>query len=330
MGPEQRKDLEAAITEAQHQAHHHGDRPDRYEPLPGSMREAQRRERRRERSVGPHSRGSVEASRASSIERAGFGRPASAVALSPESPPGGRVNEEEEELCAHTHHSNRAPWLRALVLGANDGLVSTAALLMGVGGGTTNLATLRLAGVAGMVGGALSMAVGEYISVSSQRDAEKADIEKERQEQLKGPAAQARELEELAQIYVARGLPYDLARQVAVVLTEKDVIRAHARDELGIDIDELANPLQAAVVSAICFTVGAALPLLSAAFIHDPTLRLGILAGATTVGLCLFGFLGAFLGGANVVRGGLRVVIGGWIALGIVYGVGRALNVDVA
>lgn len=171
--------------------------------------------------------------------------------------------------CCRRHHSNRAPWLRALVLGANDGLVSTAALMMGVGGGTANLATLRLAGVAGLVGGALSMAVGEYISVSSQRDAEKADIEKERLEQLKGPAAQvggqwwagrqvgrqpcggrgcaarglcdaapaaclpahpacalpcpaalpanlpqARELEELAQIYVARGLPYGLAKQV--------------------------------------------------------------------------------------------------------------------
>lgn len=238
--------------------------------------------------------------------------------------------EDDEELCDHAHHSNRAPWLRAMVLGANDGLVSTSALMMGVGGGTSALATMRLAGIAGLVGGALSMAVGEYISVSSQRDAERADIEQERLEQLKGPEARARELEELAQIYVGRGLPYSLALQVATVLTEKDVIRAHARDELGIDIDELANPLQAAVASAICFTVGAGLPLLSAAWIVDATLRLGILVAATTVGLCLFGFLGAYLGGANVLRGGTRVVVGGWLALGIVYGIGRALNVDSA
>ena len=118
-------------------------------------------------------------------------------------------------------------------------------LMMGVGAGSTDLAALRLAGVASLVGGALSMAVGEYISVSSQRDAERADIEQERKEQLLGPTAQLRELDELTQIYVGRGLPYDLARAVAVTLTEKDVIRAHARDELGIDLDQLANPLQA-------------------------------------------------------------------------------------
>ncbi|GAB4822412.1 hypothetical protein N2152v2_009458 [Parachlorella kessleri] len=193
---------------------------------------------------------------------------------------------EAEELCDHTHYSNRAPWLRALVLGANDGLVS--------------------------------------------RDAEHADIEKERHEQMKGPEAQARELEELAQIYVSRGLPYALARQVAVVLTEKDVIRAHARDELGIDIDDLSNPLQAAVVSACCFASGAAIPLLSSAFITNANTRLGVLCGATTVGLAFFGWLGAYLGGARVVLGTTRVLIGGWLAMGIVYAIGRAFNVSAA
>ncbi|KAL4447658.1 hypothetical protein ABPG75_004877 [Micractinium tetrahymenae] len=308
MGPEQRKDLEKGLPGAAHHTPTEG--PDGYAALPASAAD---------RLARSSARGAQQAREGS---RDGHMSQAQRIAA--------EVQEEEDELCDHIHHSNRAPWLRALVLGANDGLVSTAALMMGVGGGTTNLATLRLAGVAGMVGGALSMAVGEYISVSSQRDAEKADIEKERLEQLKGPAAQARELEELAQIYVGRGLPYDLARQVAEVLSEKDVIRAHARDELGIDIDELANPLQAAVVSAICFTVGAALPLLSAAWVSDANARLGILAGATTVGLCFFGFLGAWLGGANVLRGGMRVVLGGWLALGIVYGIGRALSVDAA
>jgi VIT1/CCC1 family predicted Fe2+/Mn2+ transporter len=191
----------------------------------------------------------------------------------------------DEELCDHTHHSNRAPWLRALVLGANDGLVSVAALLMGVGSGSSDLDFLRLSGVAALISGALSMAAGEYVSVSSQRDAERADIEKEILEQLKGPEAQARELDELTQIYTERGVPQELARQVAVALTEKDVIRAHARDELGIDIDELANPLQAAVVSALCFSFGAALPLLSAIFLSDPQMRLLAIALSTTAGL---------------------------------------------
>jgi VIT1/CCC1 family predicted Fe2+/Mn2+ transporter len=239
-------------------------------------------------------------------------------------------DDDDEEYCDHTHHSNRAPWLRAMVLGANDGLVSIAALLMGVGAGTKDLSVLRLSGVAGLIAGALSMAVGEYVSVSSQRDAEKADIEKEVLEQLKGPEAQRRELDELAAIYEARGVPAELARQVAVALTEKDVIRAHARDELGIDMDDLANPWQAAAVSAATFTGGAAVPLLSAIFISDPVMRLVAVLISTTAGLLAFGVLGAWLGGAGVVKGGVRVLIGGWIALGISYGVGVAFNVEAA
>ncbi|KAL6774355.1 CVL1 [Auxenochlorella protothecoides x Auxenochlorella symbiontica] len=236
-----------------------------------------------------------------------------------------------EELCEHVHHSNRAPWLRALVLGANDGLVSVAALLIGVTAGSSDLAAMRLSGIAGIVGGALSMAVGEYISVSSQRDAEEADIMQERLEQLKGPDARAKEQTELAQIYVDRGLPPNLAAQVAQVLSNhhlEDVVRTHARDELGIDVDELARPLQAAVVSALCFTSGGLMPLLAAAFVHDQTVRLIAIAGATTLGLVLFGVLGAFLGGAHKIRGAARVVLGGWLALGVVYGIGNLLGVE--
>ena len=192
---------------------------------------------------------------------------------------------DEEELCDHVHHSNRAPWLRALVLGANDGLVSISALMMGMAAGNSNMHVIRLSGLAGLIAGALSMAVGEYVSVSSQRDAEKADIKKEIEEQLKGPAAQARELEELAQIYVARGVPYDLAKQVAIILTEKDVIRAHARDELGIDLDDLANPWQAAVVSAVCFSAGAAIPFLSAAFLPGKVAQIVAITISATLGL---------------------------------------------
>ena len=196
----------------------------------------------------------------------------------------------------HLHFSQRAPWLRAGVLGATDGLVSVASLMIGVGGGSSALHLMILAGLAGLVGGALSMAVGEYISVASQKDAEQvklstlpvtliaspaashveriyasyinsiqfsnnafvimqADIEKEKQMQAKGPAARQHELEELAAIYRSRGLSKPLAQQVAMELTEKDVIRAHARDELGIDIDDLSNPLKASVASAFAFLV---------------------------------------------------------------------------
>lgn len=226
----------------------------------------------------------------------------------------------------HQHFSQRAPWLRAGVLGANDGLVSVASLMIGVGGGSSALHIMILAGLAGLVGGALSMAVGEYISVASQKDAEQADIEKERQMQAKGPAARQHELEELAAIYENRGLSKALAKQVAIEFTEKDVIRAHARDELGIDIDDLANPLQACVASACAFCIGAGIPLLAASFITDHAMRILSLVLATTAALTAFGSLGAWLGGANMFKGAARVILGGWIALGITYGIGRAFG----
>jgi vacuolar iron transporter family protein len=198
---------------------------------------------------------------------------------------------------------------------------------MGVGAGSNNLAALRLTGVVGLLAGSLSMAVGEFISVSAQREAEKADILKEEEEQRKGPEARARELRELTLIYENRGLPPPLASQVAEHLTRHDVIRAHARDELGIDIDELANPLQAAIVSGICFSGGAAMPLLSSAFIGDKTMRLMAIAVSTTIGLMAFGLLGAHLGGASLWKGILRVLVGGWLALAITFGVGQLFDV---
>eukprot|EP00884_Botryococcus_braunii_P012479 jgi/Botrbrau1/21231/Bobra.39_2s0030.1 len=237
------------------------------------------------------------------------------------------ITDEIEDLDEHTHYSQRAPWLRAGVLGANDGLVSVASLMLGVGGGTDSLHAMTLAGVAGLVAGALSMACGEFISVSSQRDSEEADVEKERREQLKGPAAREAELRELAKIYEDRGLSKSLAHQVAVELTAKDVIRAHARDELGIDLDELSNPWTAAAASAVAFVIGAGLPLLSAAFIESERMRIMSLVLVSTAALAGFGVLGAVLGGANWLRGGARVIIGGWIAMGITYGVGRAFNI---
>ncbi|KAG2495637.1 hypothetical protein HYH03_006237 [Edaphochlamys debaryana] len=242
------------------------------------------------------------------------------------SPAGPLTPRSEGSSDEHIHYINRSPWLRAFILGANDGLVSVAALMLGVGGGSEALQTMRLAGIAAWIAGALSMAVGEYISVASQRDTEEADIEKERVQQRKGPAARARELQELADIYVGRGLSPELARQVAEQLTEKDVIRAHARDELGIDMDELANPLQAAVVSALAFTAGAALPLGAGVFIADPKMRLIAVAVAAMIGLVVFGLTGSLLGGAKPIVGALRVLVGGCIALAITYGVGHTIG----
>lgn len=172
------------------------------------------------------------------------------------------------------------------------------------------------------------MACGEYISVASQKDTEEADIEKEREEQAKGPAARMREFEELVVIYMERGLSEPLARDVAKELTEKDVIRAHARDELGIDMDELANPFQASFTSALAFTMGAGVPLLAGSFIADDKLRMIIVCVAATVALIFFGGLGSYLGGAKLWKGALRVLIGGWLAMGLTYGVGLLFGVQ--
>jgi len=183
-----------------------------------------------------------------------------------------------------------------------------------------------LAGVAGLVAGALSMAAGEYISVASQRDAELADVAKEAAEQAKGPAARAAEQAELAAIYQARGLSPGLAAAVAEELSSHDndaVVRHHARDELGIDLDALANPFQAAAASAAAFTAGAAVPLLASAFIVHAGARLGALLGASCATLVALGATGAYLGGAPLWRGAARVLTGGAAAMALTYGVGR-------
>mmetsp|Transcript_22167 Transcript_22167/g.37881 ORF Transcript_22167/g.37881 Transcript_22167/m.37881 type:complete len:272 (+) Transcript_22167:45-860(+) len=234
-------------------------------------------------------------------------------------------DDEEDE---HTHHSQRNPWLRAFILGANDGLVSVASLMLGVGGGSEDLQFMRLAALAAWIGGALSMALGEYVSVAGQFDAEMADIQKERDTQDAGPEARAHELDELTMIYVNRGLSQQLSRQVAEELTRVDVIRAHARDELGIDLDVLANPWEAASVSCVAFSAGAAMPLLAGWFISDHYTRIFAVLGVSTFGLLLFGFLGAWLGGARdkLVVGSARVLLGGLVAMGATYGLGSVFK----
>ncbi|GJP54913.1 hypothetical protein CLOM_g13927 [Closterium sp. NIES-68] len=233
-----------------------------------------------------------------------------------------RVSESNgDHQCGHVHLSHRAPWLRAALLGANDGLVSVASLMVGVG--AIDSSQIIISGLAGLVGGACSMAIGEYISVYGQRDIEEADVQKERDEFLKGPEAIERELEELAQIYVSRGLSHRLAREVAEELSRVDPVRAHARDELGIDMDDLSNPLQAALASAGAFIVGAIIPLLSAAFIKNHVAQLVVLLLVTTLTFIGFGMLGAWLGGANKIRAAARCTAGGWLAMGITYGILR-------
>ncbi|CAI7736832.1 unnamed protein product [Closterium sp. NIES-53] len=233
-----------------------------------------------------------------------------------------RVSESTpDHECGHVHLSHRAPWLRAALLGANDGLVSVASLMVGVG--AVDSSQIVISGLAGLVGGACSMAIGEYISVYGQRDVEEADVQKEREEFLKGPEAVEREMEELAQIYVSRGLSHRLAREVAEELSRVDPVRAHARDELGIDMDDLSNPLQAALASAAAFIVGAIIPLLSAAFIKDHVAQLVVLLVVTTLTFIGFGMLGAWLGGANKLRAAARTTAGGWLAMGITYGILR-------
>lgn len=224
------------------------------------------------------------------------------------------------------HAGHRAAWLRAGVLGANDGLLSTASLLVGVAAATQSSSVLMATGVAALVAGAGSMAIGEFSSVSSQRDAERADLETEAEELRTAPRA---ELAELTVIYQRRGLEPDLARQVAEALTEHDALTAHARDELGIDPDELANPLEASVVSAGSFSIGALLPIV-VVLIAGASFRIPALIVAALIGLGALGAVGARLGGAPPLRPALRVLLGGTAAMVISFLVGQLFNVSVA
>ena len=218
------------------------------------------------------------------------------------------------------HRSDRIGWLRAAVLGANDGIVSTASLILGVAASGAPGSSVALAGLAGLVAGAMTMAAGEYISVSSQADTEGADLARERHELATQFDA---EKVELAGIYVSRGLQPDLAQQVAEQLMAHDALGAHLRDELGITEMQRARPVQAALSSAASFAAGAAVPLLVAVLIPAMGLALaGTILVASLVCLALLGWLAARLGGANVTKGVLRVMFWGALAMAITYAVG--------
>jgi len=221
------------------------------------------------------------------------------------------------------HKTHRIGWLRAAVLGANDGIVSTASLVLGVAaaGATTN--SILVAGVAGLMAGSMSMAAGEYVSVSSQSDTENADIEKERNELATDPV---HELEELTMIYVGRGLDKNLARQVATQLTAHDALAAHARDELGISDMLSAKPIQAAFASAATFAVGAALPLLVVLLVPQ-SLLMWIVAASSLLFLAILGSMAAQAGGASVMTSAIRVTFWGALAMGLTTGVGALFGV---
>ena len=223
------------------------------------------------------------------------------------------------------HLSSRAGWLRAAVLGANDGILSTASLIVGVAAAATTREAVLLSGLAGLVAGAMSMAAGEYVSVSSQADAEAADIALEKQHLAQYPEE---ELQELIDNWRQRGLPADLARTVALQLTRRDALAAHARDEFGFLPGRRARPVQAAITSAITFSIGAAQPLLTALVAPEQWLLPAVFA-ATLASLALLGTIGAKLGGAPIGRPTLRVVFWGACAMVVTALVGRLFDTAV-
>jgi len=220
------------------------------------------------------------------------------------------------------HLIERIGWLRAAVLGANDGIISTSSLLVGVAAASTSASEVLVAGVAGLVAGATSMAAGEYVSVSSQADTEAADLAKERRELAEQPEA---ELNELTNIYVARGLDVTLARQVAEALTAKDAFAAHARDELGLTEHIVARPIQAALTSAATFALGAAIPLLIAILSPVAHIPWTVSAGSIAA-LAILGAAGARTGGAGIFKPTLRILLWGAIAMGTTALIGRLVG----
>ncbi len=227
---------------------------------------------------------------------------------------------------SESHRSHRIGWLRAAVLGANDGIVSTASLVVGIAAAHASHETILLTGLAGLVAGAMSMAAGEYVSVSSQSDTENADLARETMELATQPE---HELDELTSIYINRGLSSDLAKQVAVQLTAHDALGAHARDELGILETASANPIQAALYSAVTFAVGAALPLLVAWFAPNAKVAVSV-AAMSLVFLALLGGMAGRAGGASLWKGALRVTFWGALAMLATAGVGSLFGVAVA
>lgn len=221
-------------------------------------------------------------------------------------------------------HRARLNWLRAGVLGANDGIVSIAGLVVGVAGATHSLTVLATAGVAGLVAGALSMAAGEYISVSTQRDAERAYIKQEKAQLKKDPKGA---LAELAAAYVERGLSEQTALVVAKELSKKDALAAHLEVQFGLEEDDLTNPWHAAIASAVSFTLGGLIPI-AAVLLPSESMRVPIAFSAVIPALALTGYVSAKLSGANAHRAVTRVVIGGALAMLVTYGIGRLFGVS--
>jgi vacuolar iron transporter family protein len=231
---------------------------------------------------------------------------------------------KREDMIRRRQHSehhlvDRIGWLRAAVLGANDGILSTASLIVGVAAAAATQHNIFIAGVAGLAAGAMSMAAGEYVSVSSQSDTEQAELARERRELCENPED---ELDELTEIYVKRGVDQALARQVARQLTANDALTAHARDEFGISEMTAARPVQAALTSAASFSVGAAMPLLMV--VVSPAGALVPLVSAASLGfLALLGAIGARAGGANILRATVRVTFWGALAMALTAGIGK-------
>ena len=229
-------------------------------------------------------------------------------------------------LSAHHHEHHRREcvgWLRAAVLGSDDAIVSIASLMIGVAAASASREATLIAGVAGLAAGAMSMAVGEYVSVSSQRDAERADVAREERELAAHPEA---ELHELARIYVKRGLDEDLALRVAQQLTAHDHLGAHLRDELGIEVGTLSRPILAALVSSAGFACFAMVPMV-ALLVAPASARIPVMAAASLLSLPGLGALGGWLGGAPIGRAALRVTLGGALAMAVTAGIGRILGV---
>ncbi len=222
------------------------------------------------------------------------------------------------------HMSGRAGWLRAAVLGSDDAIVSTASLMIGVAASAASKEAILVAGVAGLVAGAMSMAVGEYVSVSSQRDAEQADVEREKGELADQPQD---ELNELAMIYMKRGLEKELAMKVAEQLSVRDRLGAHMRDELGIDQASLARPMQAAWISAASFASFAIVPIL-ALLVAPSGARIPAIAAVSLISLAVLGAFGGHLGGAPLGRAALRVTLGGALAMAVTAAIGRLFGVS--
>lgn len=235
------------------------------------------------------------------------------------------MNENPSAHPEEPHKSHRSNWLRAGVLGADDGIVSTASLMLGVLAASSSRTAILTAGIAGLAAGALSMAVGEYVSVSSQRDSERADLAMEKRSLKENPKE---ELAELAAIYESRGLDKELARQVAEQMHEHDALDAHARDELNLDQEALVSPLQAALASAVAFSVGAAVPILAAFFSKGHADGL-VLVVASLTALAITGVIGAYIGGGRRVRAASRVFFGGGAAMAITAFIGHLVGLAV-